>query len=91
MACGAVRPVANRRILEGEAPALPVEGCTEKRCQCRFQHYTDRRNDDDRRNPFGNSTALQKLHENDEHRATDDRREERKDSRPRAYFNDHQP
>lgn len=47
-----------RRFLSSEAPLLPLAGCTEKACQCRYVHYADCR-DRDRRLiyvRFGTST-----------------------------------
>jgi hypothetical protein len=40
-----------RRFLSSEAPLLPLAGCTEKTCQCRYVHYADRR-ERDRRHPY---------------------------------------
>lgn len=51
-ACEAVRRLGNSRYLPGEAPALPVSGCTEQACACGYIHHEDRRVDD-RRNPCG--------------------------------------
>jgi hypothetical protein len=51
-ACEAAQYLGNVRFLPGEAPALPVSGCTEQQCACRYIHHDDRR-EDDRRNPCG--------------------------------------
>lgn len=40
-----------QRFLSSEAPLLPLAGCTETSCQCRYVHYADRR-DRDRRDPY---------------------------------------
>ena len=40
-----------QRFLSSEAPLLPLAGCTEKACQCRYVHYADRR-ERDRRHPY---------------------------------------
>ena len=45
-----------RRFLVGAAPLLPLAGCTEKACQCRYVRYGDRR-ERDRRQPYGQSTV----------------------------------
>ena len=37
-----------RRFLSSEAPLLPLAGCTETSCQCRYVHYADRREQDRR-------------------------------------------
>jgi hypothetical protein len=32
------------RFLSGEAPALPLQGCTQpKSCMCKYKHFSDRR------------------------------------------------
>lgn len=33
----------HKRYLSGEAPLLPLPGCTATYCQCRYVHYEDRR------------------------------------------------
>jgi len=88
--CDAVEKFKGQRILEDDAPSLPVPGCNEAHCQCRFQYHQDRRNGDDRRNPFG--TMSDALGPNDENRAAPERRRalhDKKPARPRAYFNDY--
>jgi hypothetical protein len=52
-ACSAVTEIANKRFLAGEAPELPLPGCTAARCECHFVHHRDRRAGKDRRSPFG--------------------------------------
>jgi hypothetical protein len=44
-ACGPARRLRDRRFLSAEAPALPLEGCDEGRCTCRYRHHDDRRQD----------------------------------------------
>jgi hypothetical protein len=51
-ACEAAQHLGNARFLSGEAPGLPVPGCSEQHCTCSYVHHDDRR-DDDRRNPYG--------------------------------------
>lgn len=51
-ACKAAQQLGHVRYLSGEAPGLPVSGCTEQQCACSYIHYDDRR-EDDRRNPYG--------------------------------------
>ena len=51
-ACKAVRQFGRVRYLSGEAPGLPVSGCTAQQCACSYVHHPDRR-EDDRRNPYG--------------------------------------
>lgn len=42
-ACEAVRPLARKRYLAREAPPLPAKGCTERKCDCHYRHFDDRR------------------------------------------------
>jgi hypothetical protein len=56
--CDAARDVAHRRYLSTEAPMLPLEGCTQASCQCRYAHHDDRRTTRDRRVQFPNPHAL---------------------------------
>lgn len=41
--CDAQRTIKGQRFLGGEAPALPLEGCTAPFCDCRYVHHVDRR------------------------------------------------
>jgi hypothetical protein len=44
--CAQVGKLSGKRLLSGEAPALPLADCTMKaHCTCRFRHHTDRRSD----------------------------------------------
>jgi hypothetical protein len=36
---------------------LPLRGCAQATCQCRYVHYKDRRSSSDRRNNFVNPRA----------------------------------
>jgi hypothetical protein len=47
-ACDAVRRFENRRILCRMAPLVPLADCDYPNCSCRYQHFTDRRQDDRR-------------------------------------------
>lgn len=51
-ACDAARKLEGRRFLATEAPRLPLAACGRETCECRFQHYADRRTGRDRRSPF---------------------------------------
>jgi hypothetical protein len=45
--CEAVRGLDGVRILAVDAPALPIPRCTmPHECRCRFQKYSDRREDE---------------------------------------------
>lgn len=50
-ACDAVKRIGAKRFLPGEAPEIPLPGCTAAKCSCRYVHHEDRRTGD-RRNPF---------------------------------------
>jgi hypothetical protein len=51
--CEAAQLLVNSRFLSDEAPRLPVSGCTAIKCTCSYIHHEDRREEDDRRYPFG--------------------------------------
>jgi hypothetical protein len=47
--CEAAAAIAGQRFLTAETPMLPLEGCTRMdACQCKYQKYSDRRQDDRR-------------------------------------------
>lgn len=52
-ACAAAHKLEGKRYLATDAPRLPLAACDRERCECRFQHYGDRRSGRDRRSPFG--------------------------------------
>ena len=56
-ACEESRARDGRRYLSSAAPMLPLRGCTQATCQCRYVHYNDRRSSSDRRNNFVNPRA----------------------------------
>jgi hypothetical protein len=56
-ACEAARELEGVRFLASEAPKLPLPACDRPHCECRFQHYEDRRSGRDRRSPFASSGA----------------------------------
>lgn len=47
-ACSAVRALSGHRFLAGQAPQIPVPGCSAARCTCKFVHFDDRRSGDRR-------------------------------------------
>lgn len=74
-ACAAARTVAGRRFLLGEAPALPLAGCTAQTCTCRFFTYGDRRSFlGNRRAGFGLRSRLRMPFWRRERRSGQDRR-----------------
>jgi hypothetical protein len=42
-ACPQARSLLGQRFLSSEAPALPLKGCSQPECTCRYAHYEDRR------------------------------------------------
>jgi hypothetical protein len=42
-ACGAAKALRNQRFLSREAPPLPLKDCGSPECECRYEHYDDRR------------------------------------------------
>jgi hypothetical protein len=46
--CNAIRSFAGRRFSFDEAPELPLQGCTAKRCACSYVGVTERRREDRR-------------------------------------------
>jgi len=52
--CDAAVRIAGARYLVAEAPQLPLPDCTARQCRCKYEHYEDRRREDaDRRIPYG--------------------------------------
>jgi hypothetical protein len=41
--CKAAEALAGQRFLSKDAPTLPLKGCNEPACSCRYRHYDDRR------------------------------------------------
>lgn len=55
--CALARAAEGRRYLSSTAPMLPLVGCTQTSCQCRYVHHNDRRSARDRRNNVANPHA----------------------------------
>ena len=43
--CEAARSLSGKRLLQAEAPRLPLAQCNADQCQCRYIYFTDRRED----------------------------------------------
>jgi|SRR3954451_5714235 len=56
--CRAARALDGQRFLANQSPALPLAGCTKKRCDCHFAKLSDRRTDDRRWGHDGLSAAM---------------------------------
>ena len=57
--CEAARQLAGMRFLSTKVPKLPLPGCGEAACHCRYSHYSDRREGDDRRDQLSWRWRLQ--------------------------------
>lgn len=89
IACDEVQRHAGRRLLQKNAPVLPVPGCDQAECGCRYRKFDDRRSGTERRVPFAHSQLTSFMTGKLAERKLTDRRK-RQDSRgPRGYFNDH--
>jgi len=56
-ACPAAKETEGQRFLSSAAPMLPLKGCTQSTCQCRYVHHSDRRSAGDRRMRIHNPHA----------------------------------
>lgn len=75
--CHAVREIADQRLLSREAPALPLPDCDQPDCSCRFEHYSDRRAQQNRRDSLvalGRLSAVPTDESGEERRSWRDRR-----------------
>jgi hypothetical protein len=51
-ACLAAKSLEGKRFLSSAAPKIPLPDCDVRECKCRFVHHSDRREGDERRNPY---------------------------------------
>ena len=56
-ACDAAKSMEGKRFLSSAAPRIPLSEWDSLECKCRFIHHKDRRESEDRRNPYGASIA----------------------------------
>ena len=73
-ACPAAWKLQGERFLSGEKPTLPLAGCDQKTCDCRFREHDDRRADEDRRDNWGRFGGFSPEYGKDERRAARNRR-----------------
>jgi len=88
-ACQAARDAHGKRYVSAEAPLLPLHRCDQPdRCQCRYQHYEDRRADSRRDAEIGLPTQCDS--KSVERRHLKDRRAENivEDSKPCSVSED---
>jgi hypothetical protein len=65
--CAAVKQLSRKRWLSADAPRFPVAKCDLKTCECRYQHFDDRRGTPRRRI---DREALPRSYDGGERRAT---------------------
>lgn len=53
MSCDEVAKLAGQVFLSTESPRLPLDGCDETDCRCKYVHMEDRRSGGDRRVELG--------------------------------------
>jgi hypothetical protein len=58
MSCDAAGKLAGKVFLSSESPRLPLDGCIEKDCRCKYVHLQDRRDGGDRRIELGEFGAF---------------------------------
>ena len=58
ISCGAAGKLAGKVFLSRESPQLPLDGCIEKDCRCKYVHLDDRRDGSDRRIELGDLGAF---------------------------------
>lgn len=78
-ACLAAKRLEGKRYLSSAAPKIPLPDCDVLECKCRFVHHADRREGDERRNPYRAGIAGETGKHEQEQRQGADRR---KDSNP---------
>ena len=57
-ACPAAWKIQDQSFLSTEAPNLPLAACDQVNCSCRYRHYNDRRDGEDRRTRWGRTGGL---------------------------------
>jgi hypothetical protein len=74
--CAAVEALRDQRFLVKDAPQLPLADCTSERCECKYLHHEDRRdNDDDRRALYGIKSDYYEYTSKQDRRVKNGRRE----------------
>jgi hypothetical protein len=80
IACETATALQGQRFLSDAAPLLPLKGCNQPDCQCKFAHHNDRRGGDDRRSPYPSSLSRDTGIYRKEQRQSGDRRQDPPDS-----------
>lgn len=76
IACDAAMAMHGQRFLSDAAPPIPLKGCNQANCQCKFVHHGDRRSGDDRRSPYPSSLSRDTGIFRQEQRQSGDRRQD---------------
>lgn len=72
-ACVAVMEIEGKRFLSADAPPLPLPEC-DQNCNCRYEHYDDRRQGDRRDSDVSNLSSINEKGEKKNRRLGGDRR-----------------
>ena len=51
--CAEARALRDQRFLSKDAPPLPLRNCGSQNCECRYEHYDDRRRGNRRAHDLG--------------------------------------
>ena len=75
-ACAEAKTIDGKRFLVDDTPQLPLSLCDAERCDCKYAHHEDRRDDDggDRRGPDTSLRTTLYQHEETERRGKRGRR-----------------
>lgn len=76
ISCGAAGKLAGKVFLSRESPRLPLDGCSEKDCRCKYVHLDDRRDGGDRRIELGDLGAFLPVSQVERRRMEGRRRED---------------
>ena len=71
LSCKAAQAMRNKPVLMNEAPVLPLSGCIEEKCDCKYTRHEDRRMHNRRETSI---TARQIAGDNENKRENNDRR-----------------
>ena len=74
--CDAVNQTIDKVYLASESPQLPLDGCDEQTCSCKYIHLADRRSGGDRRIDLGDLGAYLPANQTDRRRRNSRRAED---------------
>jgi len=66
--CSAASKMSSRIFLASESPRIPLPGCGEKDCRCKYLHMEDRRSGRDRRIELGDLTDYMPMNQEERRR-----------------------